>query len=102
FFHILFNALFYFFWFNKLNLFCNNSFIAHQTSILKKNNYHIFICQKWLLSLRYQDIEEDVSEKQFQKTLKSIKYNLTKKEYRWLKAEIDNFVRKERYYIICS
>ena len=43
--------------------------------------------------LRYQSFEEDVYETRFQKTLKSIKSNLTKKEYKWLKSEIDNFIK---------
>ena len=77
-----------------------NSFVIHPLSrikftILKKNDSYIFICKKWLSFVLYQNIKAKVHEKCFKNTLKSIKNNLTVKEYQWLKAEIDNFVKDD-------
>ena len=84
---------FIFFGFISLIYFVLNPLSRIKLTILKKKNNDVFICQKWLLFLRYQSFEEDVYETRFQKTLKSIKSNLTKKEYKWLKSEIDNFIK---------
>ncbi|MEO1765283.1 MAG: hypothetical protein AAFR83_25930, partial [Cyanobacteria bacterium J06629_18] len=54
---------------------------------------YYFGCEKWLFSWCYQRFERVIYDRSFIHTWTSIKYNLTKKEYRWLKAEIDNFVK---------
>ena len=67
-------------------------------TIIKYQKYHLFSCQKIIFYWRYHIFDKtyyfrnNTYQKQLRKTLNSIKFNLTKNEYRWLKAEIDNFV----------
>ncbi|MBV6623762.1 MAG: serine/threonine protein kinase [Rivularia sp. (in: Bacteria)] len=84
---------FLFFWFISLIYFVLNPLSRIKLTIFKKDNYNLFICQKWLWFLLHDNLQGKVHEKLFKKTLKSIKYNLTPQEYRWLKAEINNFMK---------
>ena len=63
-------------------------------TLLRENSGYTFIFQKWLSFLLYLNYKRKLNKRNFFKRLKSIKYNLTTNEYRWLKAEIDNFVKK--------
>ncbi|MEO1378694.1 MAG: hypothetical protein AAFW70_31475, partial [Cyanobacteria bacterium J06635_10] len=64
-------------------------------TILKENNHYIFNCKKWLLRWRYQNFSDKINQSKFKNTLDSIECNLTSKEYKWLKAEINKFVKNE-------
>lgn len=68
-------------------------------TLSKTENYYIFACQKSLFSLRYRNsqkrcsFDNKVLETILRKKISSIKFNLTVEEYRWLKSEIDNFIK---------
>ncbi|MEM9923681.1 MAG: serine/threonine-protein kinase [Cyanobacteria bacterium P01_D01_bin.50] len=66
-----------------------------QLTIFKEKDCYIFNCKKWLLSWRYQNFNNKVNQGKFKITLDSIGCNLTPKEYKWLKAEINKFVKNE-------
>ena len=66
-----------------------------QLNIFKEKDCYIFNCKKWLLSWRYQNFNNKVNQGKFKTTLDSIGCNLTPKEYKWLKAEINKFVKNE-------
>ncbi len=63
-----------------------------QLNIFKEKDCYIFSCKKWLLRWRYQNFNYKINQAEFQTTLNSIECNLTPKEYKWLKAEINKFV----------
>lgn len=63
-----------------------------QLNIFKEKDCYIFSCEKWLLRWRYQNFNYKIDQAEFKTTLDSIGCNLTPKEYKWLKAEINKFV----------
>lgn len=85
--------------FTKISYFLLNPLSRIKLIILKKNNYHIFGCQKWLFSLRYRNYQKYYSlgtkahKTRFRDLLNPVELSLSLKEYQWLKAEIDNFVK---------
>lgn len=60
--------------------------------VIRYQNQYTFYYQKYFLLKRFKRAEGKVSEIRFRTILNSIK-NLTPKEYRWLKSEIDNFIK---------
>lgn len=82
------------FGFISLNAFVIKHLLRIKLTFFKINNFYIFTCQKWLSFLVYENSEGKV----YQKKLKSIKNNLTPQEYRWLNAEISNFINNNISY----
>ncbi|AFY59014.1 serine/threonine protein kinase [Rivularia sp. PCC 7116] len=76
----------------KFNDFIISPLSRIQLTILKENNCYIFSCTKWLLPWRYQKFISKINQPRFKTTLHSIGCNLTPKEYRWIKTEINNFI----------
>ena len=70
-------------------------------TIIKNKDSLIFYYQKKLFFWRYHISEEtyrfgsNIFKKYLRKRLDSMKLNLTINERRWLKAEIDNFLKKK-------
>lgn len=66
-----------------------------QLTIFKGKTNYLFICKKWLLFWRYQNFIYKINQPEFETTLNSIEFNLTPREYKWLKSEINKFVKDE-------
>ena len=93
---VLFGYVSYlFFVFLSINDLIINPLSRIQLTILKEKNHYIFTCKKWLLRCRYQHFSYKINQPVFKNTLNSIKCNLTPKEYKWLKAEINKFVKDD-------
>lgn len=66
-----------------------------QLTIFKEKDCYLFSCKKWLLRRRYQNFISKINQAKSRTTLYSIGCNLTPKEYKWIKAEINTFVDDE-------